>query len=72
MSIKNIDFRNDPDRLVAVVITPENVGMITELAQKHDVDASKLMTFESFLNKCRLQYRKNQQVTNTSDNSQEI
>ena len=49
MSIKDVDFKNNPDRLVAVITTPENIGLVNTWAQKGGVDTSKVMTFESFI-----------------------
>ncbi|MBR1841516.1 MAG: hypothetical protein IJ778_05255 [Alphaproteobacteria bacterium] len=53
MSIKDVDFKSSPDRLVAVVTTPENVERVSAWAQKGGVDMVKVMTFEGFVNNCQ-------------------
>ena len=69
MSIKDVDFRNNPERLVAVVTTPENVGRVREWAQKGGVDMSKVMTFEGFVAKCQQNHQ--QKETQTLKNAKE-
>ena len=49
MSIKDVDFKNSPERLVAVITTPENEERVSTWVQQGGFDASKVMTFESFI-----------------------
>lgn len=49
--IKNVDFRTQPDRLVSVVTTPENLDKVKEWAAKGGVDVSKIMDFDAFVHK---------------------
>ena len=51
--IENVDFRLNPDRLVAIITTPENKERINEWAQKSNIDTGKIMDFEGFIKRCK-------------------
>lgn len=53
MSVKDVDFKNSPEKLVAVVTTPENEKRVSTWAQQCGFDTAKVMTFEGFVKKCR-------------------
>ena len=47
--IKNVNFKENSDRLVAVVTTPENIERVQGWAKKGGVDVSKVMDFDAFV-----------------------
>lgn len=53
--IKNVDFKTQPDRLVSVVTTPENIDKVKNWAHLGGVDVSKVMDFDNFVRKYSLQ-----------------
>lgn len=53
MSIKDVDFKKHPERLVAVITTPENIERVSTWAQKGGFDTAKVMTFDSFIKDCQ-------------------
>lgn len=48
--IKNVNFRENPDRLVAVITTPENLERVSGWARDGKVDEAKVMDFDKFIN----------------------
>lgn len=56
--IKNVDFKTQPDRLVSVVTTPENIDRVKMWAQRGGVDVSKVMDFDAFVRKYSSQNEK--------------
>lgn len=51
--IDNVDFKDNPNRLAAIVTTPENIETVKKWAQKNHIDAGKVMNFEKFIEKCQ-------------------
>ena len=51
--IDNVDFKTNPDRLVAIVTTPENIERVNGWAQKSNIDTAKVMNFEGFIKRCK-------------------
>ena len=51
--IDNVDFKENPDRLVAIVTTPENIERVSQWAGKGGIDSSKVMLFEKFVERCK-------------------
>ncbi|MBQ7633477.1 MAG: hypothetical protein IJS88_05130 [Alphaproteobacteria bacterium] len=70
MSIKDVDFKNSPERLVAVITTPENEERVNTWVQQCVFDASKVMTFESFIKECKQSYH--EKITNIKRSSLKV
>ena len=51
--IENVDFKSNPDRLIAIVTTPENQARVKEWAHENGVETDKVMKFESFIQRCK-------------------
>lgn len=47
--IRNVDFSAEPERLVAVVTTPENISRVRDWANDAGVDTGKIMDFDAFI-----------------------
>lgn len=47
--IRNVDFRKNPERLVAIISTPENIERLTQWANEGGIDSSKVMDFDKFI-----------------------
>ena len=47
--ICNVDFRKNPERLVAIISTPENMERLTQWANEGEIDSSKVMDFDKFI-----------------------
>ena len=54
--VKSINFREEPDRLVAIITTKENLERLKDLAATNGIDSSKVVTREGFLDLCREKY----------------
>ena len=48
-NIETVDFKSDPNRIVAIVSTTENKERISELAQRYHIDPEKVYTFDGFI-----------------------
>lgn len=53
MLIGNVDFRNEPERLVGILTTPENVEQIKNWCKQYGIDCApeNICTFDDFLEK---------------------
>lgn len=49
--IKNVNFKENPDRLNAIITTPENIQKVTQWAQEAGVDTKKIVDFDGFIDK---------------------
>lgn len=49
MLIGNVSFKENPERLYAIITTPENIEIVTEWAEKVNIDLSKIHDFEGFI-----------------------
>lgn len=49
MLIGNVSFKENPERLYAIITTPENIERVTEWAEKGNIDLSKVYDFEGFI-----------------------
>ncbi|HCU58968.1 MAG TPA: hypothetical protein DIC64_03205, partial [Alphaproteobacteria bacterium] len=47
--ISTVNFKENPERIVAIVSTTENKDRLLSLAGKYGIDASKIHTFDSFI-----------------------
>lgn len=47
--MKKVDFKRNPDVLVAIITTPENLPRLKSWCTKYQIDASKLCDFKSFV-----------------------
>lgn len=48
-TIGNVDFRKNPERLVAIISTPENMERLAKWANEGGIDSSKVMDFDKFI-----------------------
>ena len=64
-TIKNVDFREDPERLVAVVTTPENIERVSGWAKDGGINTDKIMDFDTFIKIHQKQKTKNKEITTT-------
>lgn len=53
--IDNVDFKENPDRLVAVITTPENIARVRNWAKEGGIKTSKIMDFDDFINQYQQQ-----------------
>lgn len=51
LHIGNVSFKENPERLYAIITTPENIARLTEWGQKANIDLTKIQDFEGFLQK---------------------
>ncbi len=54
--VKGVNFREEPDRLVGVITTNENLDRLRTLANTTGIDPSKVVTKEGFLELCKEKY----------------
>ena len=47
--IGNVDFKNNPDRLVSIITTKENKPLLVEACTLSGIDVSKVYTFSEYL-----------------------
>ena len=47
--MKTVDFSQNPEQLFGIFTTPENIERVSKWMQEAGLDASKVYTFESFL-----------------------
>lgn len=57
--IKNVNFKENPDRLNAIITTPENIQKVTQWAQKSGIDTKKIVDFDGFIDKHNKQNEQN-------------
>lgn len=62
-TIKNVDFKENPERLVAVVTTPENIERVSAWAKDSEINTDKIMDFDTFIK--IHQKQKNKEITAT-------
>ena len=48
--IGNVNFKENPDRLFAIITTPENVELVKEWGRASNVDSNKVHDYENFKN----------------------
>ena len=71
-NISTVNFKQNPDRIVAIVSTNENKDRILELAERYHIDSGKIHTFDSFIEALNTQEKSRIQQANDvsiSDNS---
>ena len=49
MLIGNVSFKENPERLYAIITTPENIERVTEWVENANMDVSKIHDFEGFI-----------------------
>ena len=61
MIIGNVDFRKEPERLVGILSTPENVEQIKSWCEKYDIacNPNNICTFGNFLERVKQKYNAN-------------
>jgi exonuclease VII small subunit len=47
--VDKVDFRQNPDQLFSIVTSLENIDMLKEWARENNVDLTKILDFENFL-----------------------
>ena len=57
--VQGVNFREEPDRLVAIITTNENLERLRKLASETGFDPAKVVTREGFLDMCKEKYRGN-------------
>lgn len=57
--IDSINFMKEPDRLVAIITTKENIERLKKVALEVGIDEDKVVTHEEFLDKCKEKYKGN-------------
>ena len=45
----NVSFKENPERLYAIITTPENIERVTEWVENANMDVSKIHDFEGFI-----------------------
>ncbi|MBQ7285122.1 MAG: hypothetical protein IJW72_02590, partial [Alphaproteobacteria bacterium] len=53
--IDNIDFKENSDRLIAVITTPENIARVRNWAKEGGIKTSKIMDFDDFISQYQQQ-----------------
>lgn len=54
--VDSINFREEPDRLIAIITTNENIERLKKVAREAGIDERKITTHEAFLNLCKEKY----------------
>lgn len=49
MLMQNVSFKDEPDRLVSIITTPENIDKVTDWSQECGIDVSKIYDFDGFI-----------------------
>ncbi len=49
--MRNVNFKNEPDRLYAIITTPENIEIVKEWCIASNIDQTKILDFDNFINK---------------------
>lgn len=55
--VKSINFRENPERLIAIITSSENVEKLKKIASETGIDADKIVSPQDFLKLCREKYR---------------
>ena len=49
MLMGNVNFKESPDRLVAIISTPENMNRIIYWTTENNIDSDKVFTYDGFV-----------------------
>lgn len=49
MLIGNVSFKDNPERLYAIITSPENIERVTQWAEKSGIDISKIHDYDGFI-----------------------
>lgn len=49
MLMQNVDFKAEPERLIGIITTPENISIAKSWAQENGVDTSKICEYDNFI-----------------------
>lgn len=44
----NVNFKEEPSRLYAIITTPENINMVSKWCKENNVDSGKVYDYDSF------------------------
>lgn len=55
--VASINFREEPERLVAIIATEENTERLKSLANETGIDMNIIVTHNDFLEMCKEKYR---------------
>ena len=61
-SIETVDFNKNPDRVYSIVSTTENLAYISNLVNKYGLNKNKVHSFDSFIEKYKIDFRKNESI----------
>jgi len=48
MLMENVNIRKEPNRLFAIITTPENIEIVKNWCQEYDIDSSKVYDYDNF------------------------
>ena len=55
MIIGNVNFKENPERLYAIITTPENLERVTSWAKESEIDISKIHDYDGFIKEMQLE-----------------
>ncbi len=55
--VQSISFKTEPERLIAIITTTENVERLRKVAQENGIDSNKVLTHEQFLKMCKEKFK---------------
>ena len=56
LTIGSVNFREEPESLVAIITTRENIERLRKKARESGIDENKVMTHDAFLKLCKEKY----------------
>lgn len=65
-TIKNVDFRKNPERLVSVITTPENLETVRTWAKDGNIDINKIIDFDTFTKAHQHQKKQRNNINNST------
>ena len=54
--VSSVNFRDNPNRLVGIISTPENIQLLKSWCEANGLDSNKVFTHEAFLLYCELEF----------------
>jgi len=54
--VESIDFRKNPERLISIITTNENIERLKKVAMETGIDPDKIVTHQEFLDRCKEKY----------------
>ena len=59
----SLNFHDEPDRLVAIITTSENLDRLKEVARENELNEDLIVTHNEFIQRCKRKYEKNKNVS---------